>query len=181
MQMMLAGILAVRADDPAGLERARLGLATRSNDGIEPQFEVFRLRGEALLGAEAALAGDDPAATLRAIDGFPLAADSTLPVYDREQGDAHLRWLRARSFEALGRDDEALRWYATFPDLSGSDLAYLAPSHLHRARIHERSGELDMAALHYARVAELWRDADARLQPLVDEARRALRRLEAGR
>jgi len=54
---------------------------------------------------------------------------------------------------------------------------YLAPSHLHRARIHERRGERVAAVEHYARVVELWRDADPRLQPLVEEARAALRRL----
>ncbi len=181
VRTMLAGILAARSGDMAGLERALRSLATPAGGGIDSQFHVFRLRGEALLRAEAALAAQDPASALRALESFPLAADSTLPVYDREQGDAHMRWLRARVLETLGQDEEALRWYATFPDPAANDLMYLAPSHLHRARIHERRGERVAAVEHYARVVELWRDADPRLQPLVEEARAALRRLGSGR
>lgn len=107
---------------------------------------------------------------------------SLLPVHDIDHERAHIRWLRANLLDALGHGEEALRWYATFPDPAGNDLAYLAPAHLHRARIHERRGEARAALEHYARVVTIWRDADAGLQPLVDEAREGVARLsvEAG-
>jgi hypothetical protein len=37
---------------------------------------------------------------------------------------AHERFLRAELAAALGRTDEALRWYATFPDPRTCDLTF---------------------------------------------------------
>ena len=45
------------------------------------------------------------------------------------------------------------------------------------ARIHESMGEPAQAAEQYARFVEMWRDADPELQPIVEEARAAVRRL----
>jgi DNA-binding SARP family transcriptional activator/TolB-like protein len=97
-----------------------------------------------------------------------------------EHGRPYERWLRAELLQASGRAAEALRWYATFPDPMARDLPYLAPSHLRRARIHEAAGALDLAALHYRRFIELWADADAELQPEVEEARARLECLRHG-
>jgi hypothetical protein len=49
--------------------------------------------------------------------------------------NADERWLRAEQLRALGRDDEALRWYASYPDPATSDLAYVAPSYLRRGEL----------------------------------------------
>jgi hypothetical protein len=51
------------------------------------------------------------------------------------------RFLRAELLRALGRDDGALRVYASFPDPQGYDLHYLALSHLGRVRIHDARGD----------------------------------------
>ena len=87
------------------------------------------------------------------------------------------RFLRARLLERLGRAEDALRLLSSFPDPSGYDAVYLAPSHLLRARIYDERGDSARAARHYARVVELWRNADAELQPLVRTARARLERL----
>jgi hypothetical protein len=88
------------------------------------------------------------------------------------------RYLRAELLRALGRDDEALRVYASFPDPQGYDLHYLALSHLGRARIHDARGDAARAATHYRRFIALWAEADPELQPLVLEARARLNGLE---
>jgi DNA-binding SARP family transcriptional activator len=177
---MFIGILAALAGDPAAVERALDGLAESAGEGLGTQLRVFRMRAEMLIRAEAARATHDPNAALDEIVRFPLAADSTLPSYDIDHADAQMRWLRAELLDALGHDEEALRWYATFPDPAANDLMYIAPANLHRARIHERRGERTEAARHYARAAALWRDADPEPRPLVEEARRGAERSQAG-
>lgn len=173
----LFGILAARAGDGAALERALVALGEPTRRELGTQLYAHGLRASTLLHAEAARAARDPETMHQALLNYPISTDSTLPIYDVDYAEAHLRWLRAETFEATGNDETALRWYGTFPDPAGNDLVYLAPSHLHRARIHDRRGDAALAARHYARVIALWNDADAPLQVLVSEARQALMRL----
>ena len=76
---------------------------------------------------------------------------------------------------ALGRTDEALEWYLSFP--AGYDQPWVAPAHLRAAQIYQRLGNTERARLHYQRFLSLWSGADAEFQPLVTEARKALARL----
>jgi DNA-binding SARP family transcriptional activator/TolB-like protein len=71
------------------------------------------------------------------------------------------RYLRAELLRQLGRDDEALEWYASAERNSLDDVSYLAISHYRRAQILERHGKRAAAAQQYAAAASLWRDADA--------------------
>jgi len=87
------------------------------------------------------------------------------------------RFLRGEIYSRLERHDEALRWYATINVVTGYDSPYLAMSHFRRAEIYDRLGESGNAAEHYERFIDLWRDCDPELQPVVDDARRALQRL----
>jgi hypothetical protein len=48
---------------------------------------------------------------------------------------------------------------------------------LERARVNERLGNHDKAIRDYAYVMDVWRAADAVLQPFVEEARTAVARL----
>jgi DNA-binding SARP family transcriptional activator/TolB-like protein len=73
---------------------------------------------------------------------------------------SHERWLRAGLLRDLGRDEEALLWYGTFPDPAGYDLQYLAPSHLRRADIYRQRGDTVRAAEHLRRAEALWAGAD---------------------
>jgi DNA-binding SARP family transcriptional activator/tetratricopeptide (TPR) repeat protein len=87
------------------------------------------------------------------------------------------RFLYAELLRAAGRTEEALRWLATFPDPTGSDLVYLAPSHLRRAELYDALGRRAEAAAHYRRVVALWRDCDAELRPARERAERRLAEL----
>lgn len=90
---------------------------------------------------------------------------------------AYDRFLRAELLRELGRNDEALGWYATQGQTIVPGLIYLAPAELRQAQICERLGDRARAARHYRRFIELWHDADAELQPVVADARRRLNRL----
>jgi tetratricopeptide (TPR) repeat protein len=90
------------------------------------------------------------------------------------------RYLRALLLEEAGRLDEALRWYSSFEEGPAYDFVFAAPAHLRRAEIHERRGELEAAAKHYARFVELWSDCDPALRPMVQQAEQRLAELTAG-
>lgn len=117
-----------------------------------------------------------PAAALRRL-GLPQPPPMRTYESLVTHGRPYERWLRAELLVETGRDAEALRWFATFPDSHARDLPYLAASHLRRARIHDRAGDAEEAARHYHRFVELWSDADAELQPEVERARTRLEEL----
>jgi tetratricopeptide (TPR) repeat protein len=89
---------------------------------------------------------------------------------------AHERYLRAEVLEALGRDEEAINWYASL-GLMPAEVSYLAPAHLRRAEILERLGRPEEATFHYKRFVDLWRDCEPELRREVARAEDALQRL----
>jgi tetratricopeptide (TPR) repeat protein len=89
------------------------------------------------------------------------------------------RYLRAMFLEEMGRLEDALRWYGSFEQISMYDFVFLAPSHLRRAEIYERLGDLDRARRHYARFVELWSDCDPELRSSVERAQERLAALGA--
>jgi len=88
------------------------------------------------------------------------------------------RFLMGMAYQAVGRPDEALRWFSSFWNGSVFDRAYQAPSHLYRARIHEQLRNLEDARYHYERFLDMWRDADDAFQPLLYEAQARLSDME---
>ena len=77
------------------------------------------------------------------------------------------RFLRAEWLRELGRDDEALGWYAGLEQEDLQGLIYVAPGHLRQAEIYEQRGDLLKARIQYERFLEWWGNADPELQPLV--------------
>ncbi|MEP6689890.1 MAG: AAA family ATPase [Gemmatimonadaceae bacterium] len=92
---------------------------------------------------------------------------------------ARERYERAELLNEAGRDDEALRWYATFDQNSPYDLVYLAPALYRQGQIHERRGRARLASDRYQRFIALWRECDPELHPLVADAERRLAGLAA--
>ena len=124
------------------------------------RVEVARARGQE----------DQALATLDS-GGFrpwgELKVTGNSPFYFQE----YQQFVRAELLHAVGRDGEALRAYRGIADWlfhSG------APAHLRLAQIYERRGEPQKAGAHYARFAELWKDSDPELRPLVEAARRRM-------
>jgi tetratricopeptide (TPR) repeat protein len=100
------------------------------------------------------------------------------PPYERVQMQSPFfsenaeRYLRARLLEDAGRLDEALHWYETMCENGLHEFVYLAPTHFRRGVIHQRLGQRDEAATNFAKVTQLWANADAALRPLVTQAAR---------
>ncbi|HEY6947869.1 MAG TPA: hypothetical protein VI297_03550, partial [Gemmatimonadales bacterium] len=132
--------------------------------------------------AESAARRGRPAEVTAAFDGvlreswYEMAAASPFFGQPRE------RFVQAEALAAAGRDAEAAPLYRS---LSGQgslfELPYIAPAQLRLGEIAERQGRADEAAEHYSRVSQLWRDADAPLQPLVREARARLAKVRGER
>ncbi|MEX2153976.1 MAG: protein kinase [Gemmatimonadaceae bacterium] len=88
----------------------------------------------------------------------------------------------AEAFDLAGKPDSALavyeRYFAvTEPFRWQVDQHFLAPSHRRAGELHEAQGNRQKAAEHYLAFIDLWKGADAELQPKVAEVRRRVARL----
>ena len=77
------------------------------------------------------------------------------------------RFLHGAVLESLGRNDEALAWFASLGSGSVTEIPLRAPAELRQAEIYERLGKRAEAAKHYARARALWKDADPEFRRLV--------------
>jgi len=91
---------------------------------------------------------------------------------------ARERFRLAELLARAGQYDEAIRWYSSFDNVSMFDAPLLAPSLLKKAEVFERQGKKAEAIKAYQRFVELWRDADADLQPLVTQAKERIQALQ---
>jgi tetratricopeptide (TPR) repeat protein len=87
-----------------------------------------------------------------------------------------------RAFEAAGQPDSAISAYENYlatpmEDPLEIDAYYLPWAHKRLGELYEQRGDREKAALHYGKFIELWKNADAELQPQVAEARRRLAEL----
>jgi tetratricopeptide (TPR) repeat protein len=125
------------------------------------------------------VAQDHPEEAAKLIEGarfrrFDWARTHVSAFYSR----AFERFVLAGLFAVLGQSEEALRWYDTAGKQSLYDLVYLAPSNLKSAQICEQLGRTEEAMAHYRRFIDLWQDCDEEFRPQLEEAERALARLE---
>ncbi|MGH7509712.1 MAG: tetratricopeptide repeat protein [Gemmatimonadales bacterium] len=81
------------------------------------------------------------------------------------------RYLRAELLYQLGRDREALQWFSNGFQGTPNEVAYLAPTHLRQAELHERLGDRQQAVDHYSRFIQLWSGCDPELRPSVARAK----------
>lgn len=173
----LLGVLSLRLDDVPAAHRHASVLDTVS----APVWLAASARDLAYgLRARISLHDGDLEGALRELertrmDETPYNVARNSPF----RGRGAERFLRAEMLDRLGRDGEALRWYASLGGTSYLETIYLAPAHLRLAQSHERRGELGTAREHYERVLELWKDADDEVQPQVSLARAAAKRLQS--
>jgi tetratricopeptide (TPR) repeat protein len=91
----------------------------------------------------------------------------------------------ARSYDLGGNADSAIAVYERYIGLGAldrveSDSDYLAAVHKRLGELYEARGQRDKALQHYRAFIELWKDADAELQPRVTDARQRLAALTRG-
>ena len=175
LRTYLLGIVSVRLGDTAGAR----GWAERLDRMPHPTGDSD-LAGDLAhsVRAEMAFAAGAVRQALEQIQQVHFSSRAPIMTGTVHAG-AHERFLHAELLHAAGRDDEALRWYGSFPEPSGYDIAYLAPAYLRQAEISERLGRSADALRFYRRVTELWRDCDPGLRPLLAEAQRAVARLSS--
>jgi tetratricopeptide (TPR) repeat protein len=108
-------------------------------------------------------------------------AEALILLRQREPDDCGLCGFiaPAQIFEALGQADSAIVYYEGY--LETSDIAHAAWDNENRGPTLERLGQLydeagdhEKAAVYYARLVELWKDADPELQPRVQAAQARL-------
>jgi tetratricopeptide (TPR) repeat protein len=131
--------------------------------------------------AQVAVERGDVESALRLLEGLNLEPQYGGTYRSPFFTQLHTRYLLAEVLHTAGREQEALRWFASLGGTSDLALSYVAPAHLRRAEIHERLGEDEQAALHYHRFVTLWKECDPELRPLVEEAERRLARLTGER
>jgi hypothetical protein len=178
LRLYTLGVVSLRLKDLASAHNAAEGLRrfARSADasaldrdldrGLQAQLAAFEGRAEEGLKLLEAL-------ELRDVQGDVAVT----PFASR----ANERFLHGELLVALGRDAEALQWFASIGSGSVSEIPLRAPAHLRQAEIHERLGNRAEAAGHHAKAVELWSDADDEFQPLAETARRRLARLSRAR
>jgi DNA-binding SARP family transcriptional activator/TolB-like protein len=169
----LGGLLRAALGDTAAVRRHVVALQRLDAAAPDDVTRAFA----ATLRAHLARAAGRPDDALRELDAHTLRRWYGHTVTSPVQAHTHERFLRAELLAELGREREALLWYAGFGEHALHDLVFLAPAHFRSAEIHERLDEPQHAARHYVRVVELWAGADDELQPLVAEARRRTLRL----
>jgi tetratricopeptide (TPR) repeat protein len=190
----LLGILSVRLHDEArAMEHARAlqarggipRMSTLDRPGVPERGGIIDMPtlgpdlAHAIRASNAWSAGD-AATALRDLEQFPFRPQDLL-AWLGVGAQGRERFLYAELLAAGGRYDEALRWFASFPEPEGYDLIYLAPSHLRRAEIHDKLGNRERAAFHYGRFVELWSDCDPEFRATVGSARARLNELRRQR
>ncbi|HET9333139.1 MAG TPA: tetratricopeptide repeat protein [Gemmatimonadota bacterium] len=121
------------------------------------------------------MAGDTLGA-LRSFEAMPMEIGYSLFFLSEMYSHAFARYLRARALQATGRGAEAAGWYEGL-SASPYEVAFRGPARFHRAQIREQAGDREGAIRLYREFVDLWEDADPEFQPMVEEARAALRRL----
>jgi len=163
IQAYLIGLLSARLGDTTQVRAQLTRLEAARDSG---RIEVARDLVHALK-AEQAWAAGNPAQAQAELARFSFQIKA-----DVGHWGMHERFLMAELLRALGRNEEALDWYLSFP--AGFDEPWVAPAHLRAAQIYQRLGNRDRAAFHYTRFIRLWKDADHEFQPTVAQAREAL-------
>jgi len=104
--------------------------------------------------------------------------------YDEDNCSVCGLYLVARAYERAGERDSALAVYeraVTTPGYSRSfeEAATLGPTYKRLGELYEERGDTAKARDYYGRFVDLWKNADAELQPQVREVRQRLAKLTA--
>jgi tetratricopeptide (TPR) repeat protein/TolB-like protein len=166
----LLGLLDVRLGDYPDARTRAEELARRAGTSYAPAFVGDLGRA---VRAEVARAQGRPGEALQILENLEFWSHSDLdaqgdsPFFTRERE----QFTRAELLHALGRDTEAIEVYRALAD----DLFHSgAPAHFRLAEIYRQGGDRVQSAAHYAKFAELWKDCDPELRPLVVEAQREM-------
>ena len=171
------GLLSAGLGDAATARRSARSLQTAA----EPADSIGLLTDLSLeIEAMLAMQRSDTSAALALLNNAGLKVASHYAV---TASPFHMRpvnrLLRAAAHSTDGRDREALGWYASFAyRIDTPEWVFLAGTSLRQGELYERLGEPTRAAYHYRRFLARWQNADPAHQPLVQDVRRRVDRLE---
>jgi tetratricopeptide (TPR) repeat protein len=87
----------------------------------------------------------------------------------------------ATTYDLAGKPDSAIGYYTKFLDAKATPMGvrstWVALSHKRLGELYENKGNVAQAATHYEKFVELWKNADADMQPRVAEVKRRLQKL----
>ncbi len=138
------GRLSLALHDSSGALAARATLVRDADTAAVHSLDAF-------LAARAGRFGE----ALQQLDSARRDVWFGLAVVNPYFGQQAERFLRAEMLLALGRLEEALRWYGGFGEFALDDLPYLARAEQRRAEIYERLGRRAEASSSLQRAAEL--------------------------
>jgi eukaryotic-like serine/threonine-protein kinase len=198
----------MRGDTSAAISRVQQALGARegyadSNATLEALYVLTHARAgaeaSAALSAWRAAVPDDELG----IEGRVLRQQATAATqrarrdYDgalRTLEDLRRRWPSsqpftnldvAQTYDDMSNADMAIEWYEKALDAYDISVLYAAPQVTRALRrlgeLYDAQGNDTKAIEYYARFVELWKDADAELQPLVRASRQRLQALLAQR
>ena len=128
--------------------------------------------------AETLLLEGRPDAALETLDAAPFVV-AYMEAWDSQFiGGDWVPFLRGRILHELGRQDEAIRYYAYGIENRAFSAAMLPASHYYRGLAYEELGNIDQAIWHYEAFIELWKDADPELQLKREEVLRHVAELK---
>jgi tetratricopeptide (TPR) repeat protein len=172
LRAYLLGLLEARLGDPTRAARYATeleNLPAPVDAGSLPRDLAQGVRGEIAAQRDRPSDVTEAFAGVRREQWYELSSASPYFAQPRE------RFIQAEALVADGRDADAAVLYRSLNgEGSTFELPYLAPAQLRLGEIADRQSRPDEAAQHYAKVLELWKDADPTLQPLVREARARL-------
>ncbi|HTR22074.1 MAG TPA: BTAD domain-containing putative transcriptional regulator [Gemmatimonadales bacterium] len=178
LRLYLLGLIAAKIDEPTrGTKLQNLSAELDSLADREPIIGFAVISHDAAHSLRASAAGlrGQPGLGLREIE--QMNGEYALLSRNLPETEGWVRFLHAELLHQMGRDDEALQLYASFPSPSAHDIAFLGPALYRQAQILEKRGEGVRAAQRYRRFVLLWEDCDPPLVPMLDSARAALARL----
>jgi tetratricopeptide (TPR) repeat protein len=153
----LLAMLSLKGADTAAAEKE----AAELERGVDNEYDRgYRAQAARLIRSEIARSRGDAAKALEILGNPSVLPGKVLPAV-LQYPSAHERFLRAELARSLGRTDEALRWYGTFPDPSGYDLMYLPAVHAGAGAAYEQRADMANARASYERAIALFVDADA--------------------
>jgi hypothetical protein len=145
LRLYLLGLLSARLGDHADAMRLAGeldGLDAPARAAAVPRDLARTLRADVAWRERRPAAVVETLAPVRGEVPFELlfrAGRDRQPEYTYAFSQGHARWLRARSLQRLGRDEEALRWLDTFL-LVPDELLYLGAVRHARAEANDRLG-----------------------------------------
>jgi tetratricopeptide (TPR) repeat protein len=105
--------------------------------------------------------------------------------YSRSANSVRIHAQLGRAFDLANEPDSAIAeleafLHAPFSNRMEDDAVFLAGAHKRLGELYDAKGDREKATAHLTAFVELWKNADAELQPSVQDAKKRLARLVAG-